>query len=63
MAVILVAGLKAATCVLTHVAANDGDSPISETSSFVTLIITSIPVSDSAVSKRALVSKRRTCVM
>lgn len=51
MAVMLVVGTKAATFLLIHEAAAAGDSPIRKTSSFVTLTMTSIPVSESALSR------------
>lgn len=51
MAVILVDGTNAATFLLIQVAAAAGDCPILKTSSFVTLIITSISVSESALSR------------
>lgn len=63
MAVILVAGLNAATCVLIHEAAAEGDFPIPMMSELATLIITSIPVSDNALIKRTSELKSRTCVI
>lgn len=63
MAVMLVEGTKAAIFLLTQAAAAAGDCPILKTSSFVTLTITSISVSESALRRWLSASKRRTLVI
>lgn len=63
MAVMLVEGTNAATFLLIHEAAAAGDWPMRRTSLFVTLTMTSIPVSESALSRWLSESKRRMCVI